>query len=163
MLTGLWEFTDILNSRQNRSENKLVCKNAVTRVQVVHSGLWAPRRFSRDNRTTLGSLSGNVFERRMSTGSELFSLLICFDATKFILLSVFTLNIETISPRICSKSRLKGSKRRYLNSRTARRSKRRLHKWQSHKLSTVSRVSLLGQPNFIPHSQICKQEVSLII
>ena len=151
MLTGLWEFTDIPNSRQNPSENKLVCKNAVTRVQFAHSGLWAPRRFSRDNRTTLGSLSGDVFERRMSTGSEPFPLLMCLDATKFVLLSVFTL-IETICPRICSKSRLMGPKRplpcgkktSLLKLPTAGTSKNRLDKWQSGKLSTVSWVSLLG-------------------
>ena len=53
---------------------------------------------------TIGSLSGDVFERRTSTGSEPFSLLICLDATKFVFLSVFTLK-ETICPRICSKSR----------------------------------------------------------
>ena len=46
----------------------------------------------------------------MSTGSERFSLLICLDVTKFVLLSVFTL-IETICPKICSKSRLKGAKK----------------------------------------------------
>ena len=33
-----------------------------------------------------GSLSSKVFERRTSTGSEPFSLLICRDATKFVLL-----------------------------------------------------------------------------
>ena len=32
LLTGLWDFKDILNSRQDRSKNKLVRKNAVTRV-----------------------------------------------------------------------------------------------------------------------------------
>ena len=52
---------------------------------------------------SLGSLSSGVFERRTSTGSELFSLLIRLHATKFVLLSVFTL-IETIWPIICSKS-----------------------------------------------------------
>ena len=109
MPTGLWEFTDIPNLRQNRIENNLVCKNAVTRVQVAHCELWAPRRFSRDNRTTLGSLSGDVFEQHMSTGSEPFFLSICLDATKLVLLSVFTLK-ETIYPRICSKSRLKSPK-----------------------------------------------------
>ena len=36
--------------------------------------------------------------------------LICFDATKFVLLSVFTL-IETIYPRICSKSRPRSEKK----------------------------------------------------
>ena len=45
----------------------------------------------------------------MSTGSEPFSLLICLDATKFVLLRVFTV-IETICPRICSKSRPRSAK-----------------------------------------------------
>ena len=31
-MTGLWNLKDIQNSRQNRSKNKLVRKNAVTRV-----------------------------------------------------------------------------------------------------------------------------------
>ena len=46
----------------------------------------------------------------MSTGSERFSLLICLDVTKLVLLSVFTL-IKTICPKICSKSWLKGAKK----------------------------------------------------
>ena len=50
-----------------------------------------------------------VFERRTSTGSEPFSLLICLDATIFVLLSVLTL-IETICPKICSKSGFKSAK-----------------------------------------------------
>ena len=151
MLTGLGEFTDIPNSNQNRSENKQVCKNAETRVKVAHSRLWAPRKFSRDNRTTLGSLSGDAFERRMSTGSEPFSLLINLDTTKFVLLSVFTLK-EMICPRIWSKSRPKSVKRPLpvdicrsktssLKLPTARRSKYQLDQWQSGKLSTGSRVT----------------------
>ena len=96
----------------------------MTRVQVAHSELWAPRRFSRVNRTTLGSLSTEAFKRGTSTGSEPFSLLTRLDATKFVLLSVFTFK-ETTCPRICSKSRLKSpkpplpgekKKRRYSNS-----------------------------------------------
>ena len=31
MLTGLWNLKDIQNLRQNRSKNKLVRENAVTR------------------------------------------------------------------------------------------------------------------------------------
>ena len=58
----------------------------------------------------LGSLSSNVFERRTSTGSEPFPLLISLDATIFVLPSVLIL-IETICPKICSKSRLKSAKR----------------------------------------------------
>ena len=46
----------------------------------------------------LGNLSNDVFERRTSTGSEVFSLLICLDANKFVLLSFSSL-IKTIYPR----------------------------------------------------------------
>ena len=52
-------------------------------------------RFSNENATTVGSK--DVFERRTPTGSEAFSLLVCFDATKFVFLSFFTL-IEMICP-----------------------------------------------------------------
>ena len=58
---------------------------------------------------TLGSLSSNVFEQRTATGSEIFPFLICPDATKFVLLSVFTL-VETICLNVCSYSRLKFAK-----------------------------------------------------
>ena len=61
-------------------------------------------------RTALGSLSSDVFERHTSTRSEPFALLICLDATVFILPSVLIL-IETICPKICSKSRRKSAKR----------------------------------------------------
>ena len=44
---------------------------------------------------TIGSLRKGVFERHTSTGSEAFSFIIRLDATKYVLLSVFTL-IETI-------------------------------------------------------------------
>ena len=40
----------------------------------------------------MGSSSNNVYEGRTSTGSELFTLLICLEATKFVLLSVLLLN-----------------------------------------------------------------------
>ena len=59
--------------------------------------------------TSVGSLSSTFFERRTSTGSEPFSLLICLDATKFVLLTVFTL-VEMICPNFCSKSQLKCAK-----------------------------------------------------
>ena len=62
----------------------------------------------------------------MSTGSERFSLLICLDVTKLVLLSVFTL-IKTICPKICSKSRLKGAKKQQLPV-DVRRSKKLLLK-----------------------------------
>ena len=46
-------------------------------------------------RTQIGSLSSDVFERRTSTGSEVFSLLTCLDDIKFVFLSFFTV-IEAI-------------------------------------------------------------------
>ena len=49
-----------------------------------------------------GSLSKDVFERRTSTGSEVFSLLICRDDKKFVLLSFFSL-IKTIYSRVSTK------------------------------------------------------------
>ena len=50
----------------------------------------------------LESLSKDVFERRTSTGSEVFSLTICLDAKKFVLISFFSL-IKTIYPRFSTK------------------------------------------------------------
>jgi len=47
----------------------------------------------------IGSLSKGVFERRASTGSEDFSVLIRLDAIKFVLLSFFTL-VEMIYLKI---------------------------------------------------------------
>ena len=52
-------------------------------------------RFSKENATIVGSK--DVFERRLSTRSKAFSLSVCFDATKFVLLSFITL-IEMICP-----------------------------------------------------------------
>ena len=46
-------------------------------------------------REIIGSLSSDVFERRTSTGSEVFSLLTCLDDIKFVFLSFFTV-IEAI-------------------------------------------------------------------
>ena len=51
---------------------------------------------------TVGSLSKDVFEGRTSTGSEAFSLFICLDTTKFVLLSFFS-PIKTIYPRVSTK------------------------------------------------------------
>ena len=48
------------------------------------------------------SLSKNVFERRTSTESEAFSLFICLDTTKFVLLSFFS-PIKTIYLRVSTK------------------------------------------------------------
>ena len=47
----------------------------------------------------IGTLSKDVFERRTSTGSEAFSLFICRDANKLVLLSFFSL-LKTIYPRV---------------------------------------------------------------
>ena len=52
--------------------------------------------------TQLGSLSKDVFEGRTSTGSEPFSLFICLDANKFVLLSFFSL-MKRIYPRVSNK------------------------------------------------------------
>lgn len=57
----------------------------------------------------IGSLSSDVFEQRTSSGSESFFFLICLDATKIVLLRVFSL-YETVCPRICSKSQTKSAK-----------------------------------------------------
>ena len=51
---------------------------------------------------TIGTLSEDVFEQRTSTGSEAFSLFICLDANKLVLLSFFSL-LKTIYPRVSSK------------------------------------------------------------
>ena len=51
---------------------------------------------------TIGTLSKDVFERRTSTGSEAFSLFICLDANKLVLLSFFSL-LKTIYPRVSTK------------------------------------------------------------
>ena len=48
------------------------------------------------------SLNKDVFERRTSTGSELFSLLVCLDANKIVLLSFFS-PIKTIYSRVSTK------------------------------------------------------------
>ena len=50
----------------------------------------------------IGSLSRDVFERSTSTGSELFSLLVCLDANKFVLLSFFS-PLKTIYSRVSTK------------------------------------------------------------
>ena len=52
---------------------------------------------------SLGTLSKDVFERCTSTGSEAFSLLLCLDANKLVLLSFFSL-LKTIYPRVSTKS-----------------------------------------------------------
>ena len=56
----------------------------------------------RGSRSVLGTLTKDVFERRTSTGSEAFSLFICLDANKLVLLSFFSL-LKTIYPRVSTK------------------------------------------------------------
>ena len=55
------------------------------------------------SRLIIRSLSEGVFVRRTLTISEAFFLLICFDATKFVFLSFFTI-ITTICPKIWAKT-----------------------------------------------------------
>ena len=55
------------------------------------------------------SFGSEVFVRSSLTGGEPFSVLICLDATKFVLPIVFTLK-EAICPNICLKTRLKRAK-----------------------------------------------------
>ena len=51
---------------------------------------------------SIGSLSKDVFKGRTSTESEPFSLFICLDANKFVLLSFFSL-MKRIYPRVSNK------------------------------------------------------------
>ena len=54
MPTGLWDFKDILNSRQNRSKFKLVLENAVIEyMDVARFRVWAPEPV-RDTHSELG-------------------------------------------------------------------------------------------------------------
>ena len=48
-------------------------------------------------------MSKDVFERHMSTGTEAFSLFICLDANKFVLLNFFFL-IKAIYPKVSTKT-----------------------------------------------------------
>ena len=58
----------------------------------------------------IGSLSKGVFERRMSTGSEVFFVYKHLDAPKFVFLSVLTI-IETSCPKVWAKPLSKNEKR----------------------------------------------------
>ena len=62
---------------------------------LVRLGLFARPTKTAMLRRLQGSLSKGVFERRTSTGSKAFSLLICLDDIKLVLHRFFTL-IETI-------------------------------------------------------------------
>ena len=58
----------------------------------------------------IGSLSNGVFERRTSTGSEVFFILKHLDAPKFVFLSVLTI-IETSCPKKWAKPLSKNEKK----------------------------------------------------
>ena len=63
---------------------------------------WRTIRIRNASWLIIGSLSKDVFERRTSAGSEVFSLFICLDTTKFVLLSFFS-PIKTIYLRVSTK------------------------------------------------------------
>ena len=75
---------------------------------------------------SIGSLSKGVFERRTSTGSEVFFILKHLDAPKFVFLSVLTI-IETSCPKRWAKPLSKNEKRPLLVD--VRRSKTSLLKF----------------------------------
>ena len=54
------------------------------------------------SRKTIGTISKDVFKRHTSNGSEAFSLFICLDANKLVLLSFFSLFFK-IYPRVSTK------------------------------------------------------------
>ena len=54
------------------------------------------------SRKTIGTISKDVFKRHTSNGSEAFSLFICLDANKLVLLSFFSL-LKMIYPRVSTK------------------------------------------------------------
>ena len=80
----------------------LGCLSMYHNVVSDVGGSRAPSNSLSNNVLVLGSLSKKVFERRTSTGSSVFSLTICLDAKKFVLLRFFSL-IKTIYPRVSTK------------------------------------------------------------
>ena len=87
----VWNFVQQLPTTCNR-----VCKRTHAQTDATYKIPTMLCPFARG--LTSGNLSKDVFERRTSTGSEVFSLLICLDANKFVLLSFSSL-IKTIYPR----------------------------------------------------------------
>ena len=73
----------------------------LTLSRSIKGATGRPSDFSRSlyNYSAIRSLSKDVFERRTSTGSEVFFSFICLDSNKFVLLSFFSL-IKTICPRV---------------------------------------------------------------
>ena len=85
----------------------LTCQKRHVRTSLFNRKLKQRRRRrqrerQKSSRFTLGTLSKDVFERRTSTGTEAFSLFICLDANKLVLLSFFSL-LKTIYPRVSTK------------------------------------------------------------
>ena len=74
--------------------NWCICLHATANTEATTPNFLGP---------TIESLSKDVFERHTSTGSEVFSLTICLEAKKFILISFFSL-IRTIYPRVSTKT-----------------------------------------------------------
>ena len=101
----MWYLAPLSTTVFEQSERlhylKRLCSMAPRRLvgrgftALVRLGLFARPTKTAMLRRLQGSLSKGVFERRTSTGSEAFSLLICLDDRKFVLYSFFTL-IETI-------------------------------------------------------------------
>ena len=71
-------------------------------VTLAHTVLYTYKTESWALKSVIGTLSKDVLERRTSTGSEAFSLFICLDANKLVLLSFFSL-FKTIYPRVSTK------------------------------------------------------------
>ena len=69
-----------------------------SRVRFLGTRLDTRRPWGRGCNTSIGSLSNGVFERRTSTGSEVFFILKHLDAPKFVFLRVLTI-IETSCPK----------------------------------------------------------------
>ena len=121
--------------------------------------------FSWDNRgrtDIIGSSSSDVSERRTSTGSAPFSIFNCLDATKFVLLRVFTL-IETICAKKCLKSRLKAQECKSLSPVDVRHSKTSQPKLPHNRMDgrTDGRMGRLI-PNFFKVVQILL-EIAVVV
>ena len=87
--------------------------NSHTNTVIFHAfayKVYLHRYWPRERINSIREFSKDVYEQCTSTGNEAFSLLICLDAFKFVLLSSFTL-IETICPKMWAKPLLKNGKR----------------------------------------------------
>ena len=98
----------------------VACEPPLPFGEVARSHAWAARRecegrslarfLDARSLAIIGSLSKGVFERRTSTGSEVFFILKHLDAPKFVFLSVLTI-IETSCPKRWAKPLSKNEKR----------------------------------------------------